>query len=936
MAGGFDPYQEWFGIAPEEQPPNHYQLLRLPEFEADPAVIEAAADRLLKFLESQVGGSRNDDAKKVLGKLSMLRIDLLDEEQKVAYDARLRKQLANKAAKMNQAQASQPKAASGATAATPSRPKVAPKRPAPSAPAAKTKPKQPGAPRRPPADARPTPVDTGSRVVVEEEEPTPIVDVGSAGDSSVSTGGSSMADRARGKGKRRSGSGKVKKKAAVPVDANDESDEADEYEDEKSFNFPLVIAVSLVTVLAVGGLLWGIGFFDNWKGSDNRIAARDGRETSSETPDRPERKIAQTQKSREPSHEGDVSSDEEESFSSLAAQFKRTDRPAPPADATQTAKSPDRTRRQVTAKRPVAGETSSGDVLSPGLPSVVDGDSAKGESADDIAKADAANEEAASDGEDGDAKPRRSTPSSRPSDVAGGVVSGDDASADALKRPKIDVVKSPAFRAREEGEAAGDYLAAIGLEKEEDRWILANERIVKAPADAESKEGGLVAQVESSVAAVVAERAERKSQAKAERKGLDKDQEKALKELRKKAKKMTAEQQKAAGKAFKEEWSQKKKDFSLRVPVDPEARLIRATQLAKAFAEDKKKQTIEHLASTYNGIHGYLNLIQKIEKAQAAFKVREAEHQMLKDSYRLEYERDLSIAKKNAALALQAVMQLNRLAFEYRVLGEIGAVKQAVEEAGGELGPGPDFGSLSTRAARLQAAADKSVADLEKLAPFSEAIYRLPKRVVLMEDASVKELGKVDASYAGVSPTEDPAAYLLARGLTRTGDYWRFEGEKQFKHDILHANAYRGEIDFLIESFPEERRAALVAKQVKLDEQHKKMHEDLTKNVIPSKVYHNLANWLNRRRDYEKEKYPVDRLAERLLAVDDAIANLKDERTQFLSAVLERGDQVGMAYGDVASEDDVLNALEQTGGSIEPSGDFSSTHRKIQEMVNRP
>ena len=41
----FDPYHQWLGISPSEQPPNHYRLLGIAPFEADPAVISQAADQ---------------------------------------------------------------------------------------------------------------------------------------------------------------------------------------------------------------------------------------------------------------------------------------------------------------------------------------------------------------------------------------------------------------------------------------------------------------------------------------------------------------------------------------------------------------------------------------------------------------------------------------------------------------------------------------------------------------------------------------------------------------------------------------------------------------------------------------------------------------------------------------------------------------------------
>ncbi len=43
MATG--PYHKWLGIPEDEQPPNHYRLLSVPQFEPDADVIEGAKGR---------------------------------------------------------------------------------------------------------------------------------------------------------------------------------------------------------------------------------------------------------------------------------------------------------------------------------------------------------------------------------------------------------------------------------------------------------------------------------------------------------------------------------------------------------------------------------------------------------------------------------------------------------------------------------------------------------------------------------------------------------------------------------------------------------------------------------------------------------------------------------------------------------------------------
>ncbi len=52
MSGGFDPYHEWLGIPPQEQPANYYRLLGVEVFEEDLDAIESAADRLIEHLRS--------------------------------------------------------------------------------------------------------------------------------------------------------------------------------------------------------------------------------------------------------------------------------------------------------------------------------------------------------------------------------------------------------------------------------------------------------------------------------------------------------------------------------------------------------------------------------------------------------------------------------------------------------------------------------------------------------------------------------------------------------------------------------------------------------------------------------------------------------------------------------------------------------------------
>jgi hypothetical protein len=50
----FDPYHKWLGIPPKDQPADHYRLLAIERFEADPEVIETAANVRMGSSEEEV------------------------------------------------------------------------------------------------------------------------------------------------------------------------------------------------------------------------------------------------------------------------------------------------------------------------------------------------------------------------------------------------------------------------------------------------------------------------------------------------------------------------------------------------------------------------------------------------------------------------------------------------------------------------------------------------------------------------------------------------------------------------------------------------------------------------------------------------------------------------------------------------------------------
>jgi hypothetical protein len=90
----FDPYHKWLAIPPAEQPPHHYRLLGVALFEADPDVIEAAADRQMTYIRQCATGQYVKESQQVLNELSAARICLLTAAKKQAYDAELKSRLA--------------------------------------------------------------------------------------------------------------------------------------------------------------------------------------------------------------------------------------------------------------------------------------------------------------------------------------------------------------------------------------------------------------------------------------------------------------------------------------------------------------------------------------------------------------------------------------------------------------------------------------------------------------------------------------------------------------------------------------------------------------------------------------------------------------------------------------------------------------------------
>ena len=86
----FDPYYEWLGIPPKDQPAHHYRLLGVELFEEHRSAIDAAANRLMAYLQELSNGEDAALAQKLLNEVSAARVCLLNPKQKSRYDRKLK------------------------------------------------------------------------------------------------------------------------------------------------------------------------------------------------------------------------------------------------------------------------------------------------------------------------------------------------------------------------------------------------------------------------------------------------------------------------------------------------------------------------------------------------------------------------------------------------------------------------------------------------------------------------------------------------------------------------------------------------------------------------------------------------------------------------------------------------------------------------------
>ena len=94
MADAFDPYYQWLGIEPHDQPPHHYRLLAIEPLLENREMIAGAADRQMAHLRTFQRGPQAAESQRLLNEVSIAKVCLLNPHKKTAYDEQLRKKLA--------------------------------------------------------------------------------------------------------------------------------------------------------------------------------------------------------------------------------------------------------------------------------------------------------------------------------------------------------------------------------------------------------------------------------------------------------------------------------------------------------------------------------------------------------------------------------------------------------------------------------------------------------------------------------------------------------------------------------------------------------------------------------------------------------------------------------------------------------------------------
>lgn len=88
-----DVYKEWLGIPEDQRPPDHYQLLRLVQFEDDIEKIRKYYKKLNAHVRKYASGTYSQQSQALLNELAKAMLCLTDEELKQEYDRSLGREI---------------------------------------------------------------------------------------------------------------------------------------------------------------------------------------------------------------------------------------------------------------------------------------------------------------------------------------------------------------------------------------------------------------------------------------------------------------------------------------------------------------------------------------------------------------------------------------------------------------------------------------------------------------------------------------------------------------------------------------------------------------------------------------------------------------------------------------------------------------------------
>lgn len=95
--GGFplplDVYKDWLGIPEDQRPPNHYQLLRLKQFEDDSSKVQKNYKKLNEHVRKYASGQYQKESQDLLNELARAMLCLTDPERKREYDEGLGREI---------------------------------------------------------------------------------------------------------------------------------------------------------------------------------------------------------------------------------------------------------------------------------------------------------------------------------------------------------------------------------------------------------------------------------------------------------------------------------------------------------------------------------------------------------------------------------------------------------------------------------------------------------------------------------------------------------------------------------------------------------------------------------------------------------------------------------------------------------------------------